>query len=113
MVLLECLMVVIMEWLLVVIMGCLVVNLIKKIINDEVSDYLIHNISGDDYHLRLLCNTLINKALKPLCQSIPKERVHCIFLVMEKETPTPLPHSIMERPKNINEKQRKIFTNPS
>ena len=62
-----------MEWLLVVIMGCLVVNLIKKIINDEVSDYLIHNISGDDYHLRLLCNTLINKALKPLCKMIPKE----------------------------------------
>ena len=73
MVLLECLMVVIMEWLLVVIMGCLVVNLIKKILNDEVSDYLIHNISGDDYHLRLLCNTLINKALKPLCKMIPKE----------------------------------------
>ena len=77
MVLLECLMVVIME--------CLVVNIMQKILDDEVhnNDNLMYNISGDDYHLQLLCSTLINKALKPLCQMVPKERVHCIFLLIE------------------------------
>ena len=101
---------VIMKWLMVVIMGCLLVNLMKKILYDELHnhDYLMYDISGDDYHLRLLCNTLINKALKPLCQSIPKERVHCIFLVMEKD---PSPSLSMERPKNIHGKPRKISMN--
>ena len=28
---------------------------------------IINDISGEDYHLRLICETLVNAALKPLC----------------------------------------------
>ena len=28
---------------------------------------IIHHISGEDYHLRLICETVLNPALKPLC----------------------------------------------
>ena len=31
------------------------------------------DISGTDYHLRLICQTLVNPALKPLCDMLPKD----------------------------------------
>ena len=33
----------------------------------------IYYITGNDYHWRLICQTLVNDAIKPLCEMLPKD----------------------------------------